>query len=430
VARNEGDIELALRSASSIVRADYYVPHLTQSSIEPPAALADVDADGCRVWACTQGPQGARDEVARVLGLPADKVAVNVTLLGGGFGRKSKPDFIVEAALLSKAVGSPVKVTWTREDEIQHGYYHTVTAQHLEGALDARGRVAGWLHRTAFPSISSTFAPNVTTPGANELALGFVDLPYAIPNIRCEAGEAAAHARIGWFRSVSNIPHAFAICSFVDELAHAAKRDPRDFLLELLGPDRKVAPQTTEKYDNYGASIDEYPIETGRLRAVIEAAADRVGWGRKLPARHGLGIAAHRSFLSYVCSVVEVAVAADGTISVPRVVTAIDCGTYVHADRIKSQVEGAAVMGVSTALYGEITFRNGRTEQSNFDTYELARMSDAPGAVDTVIMESDGPPAGVGEPPLPVFAPALCNAIFAAIGTRLRRLPIGAKMKT
>ena len=429
VARNEGDIGAALKSAATIVKADYYAPHLAHSSIEPPAALADVTAEGCRVWACTQGPQGARNEVAQALGLPPEKVMVNVTLLGGAFGRKSKPDFAVEAALLSKAVGAPVKVTWTREDEIQHAYYHTVTAQHLEGALDARGTVTGWLHRTAFPSISSTFAPNVTTPGADEMGLGVVDLPYAIPNIRCEACDAIPHVRIGWFRSVSNIPHAFAVCSFVDELAHATKRDPKDFLLELLGPARLVVPNTTEKYDNYGGSLDDYPIDTGRLRAVIEAAAEKAGWRRTLPARHGLGIAAHRSFLTYVCSVVEVAVAADGTISVPRVVTAMDCGTYVHPDRIRSQMEGAAVMGVSTALYGAITFKKGRTEQTNFDTYEIARMPDAPGVVETIIIDSDAPPAGVGEPALPVFAPALCNAIFAATGKRIRQLPIGGTLK-
>jgi isoquinoline 1-oxidoreductase beta subunit len=272
------------------------------------------------------------------------------------------------------------------------------------------------------------FAPNVRTPQAGELELGFVDVPYAIPNIRVEACDAEAHVRVGWFRSVSNIPHAFAVCSFADELAAAAKRDPKDFLLDLIGPARHVTLATTEKYGNYGGDIGEYPIDTGRLRAVIEAASAKAGWGRKLPARHGLGIAAHRSFLTYVCTVVEVAVSADGTISIPRVVTAIDCGTYVHADRIRSQMEGAAVMGISTALYGQITFKDGRSEQTNFDTYELARMPDAPGVVDTILVDSDAPPAGVGEPGLPVFAPALCNAIFAATGKRVRTLPIGKKI--
>ncbi len=263
VARNEGDIGAALKSAATIVKADYYAPHLAHSSIEPPAALADVTAEGCRVWACTQGPQGARNEVAQALALPPEKVTVNVTLLGGAFGRKSKPDFAVEAALLSKAVGAPVKVTWTREDEIQHAYYHTVTAQHLEGALDARGTVTGWLHRTAFPSISSTFAPNVTTPGADEMGLGVVDLPYAIPNIRCEACDAIPHVRIGWFRSVSNIPHAFAVCSFVDELAHATKQGSEGLPARTPGTGQ--------------ARRAEHDREVRQLRRIA----------RRLPDRHG-----------------------------------------------------------------------------------------------------------------------------------------------
>jgi isoquinoline 1-oxidoreductase beta subunit len=429
VARSEGDVDAALKSAARLVRADYYAPHLTHSSIEPPAALANVTADGCEVWACTQGPQGARDELATALGLPADKVRVNVTLLGGAFGRKSKPDFIVEAALLSKAMGAPVHLTWTREDEIRNAYFHTVTAMHFEAALDAGGKATAWLGRTAFPCISTVFAPNVKTPAAGELELGFVDVPYAIPNVRVEACDAEPHSRIGWFRSVSNIPHVFGVASFADELAHAAGRDPKDYLLELIGPPRKVELKTTNQYGNYGGDIADYPIDTGRLRGVVEAAAAKAGWGRTLPARHGLGIAAHRSFLTYVCTIVEVAVADDGTISIPRVVTAMDCGTHVHPDRLRSQMEGAAVMGVSTALYGSITFKNGRTEQSNFDTYEIARMPDAPGAIDTIIIESEAPPAGVGEPALPVFAPALCNAIFAATGRRIRELPIGKRIK-
>jgi isoquinoline 1-oxidoreductase beta subunit len=429
VARSEGDVDPALKSAAKVLRADYYAPHLTHSSIEPPAALASVTADGCEVWACTQSPQGARDELAKALGLPPEKVRVNVTLLGGGFGRKSKPDFIVEAALLSKQLNAPVHLTWTREDEIQNCYFHTVTAMHFEAGLDAAGKATAWLGRTAFPCIGTVFAPNVSTPAAGELELGFVDVPYAIPNVRVEACDAEAHTRIGWFRSVSNIPHVFGVASFADELAHAAGKDPKDYLLELIGPARKVELKTTEKYGNYGGDIADYPIDTGRLRGVIEAAAAKAGWGKTLPARHGLGIAAHRSFLTYVCTIVEVAVAADGTLSIPRVITAMDCGTYVHADRLRSQMEGAAVMGVSTALYGNITFKNGRTEQSNFDTYELARMPDAPGSIETIIIESDAPPAGVGEPALPVFAPALANAIFAATGTRIRELPIGKRIK-
>jgi isoquinoline 1-oxidoreductase beta subunit len=335
----------------------------------------------------------------------------------------------VEAALLSKQVGAPVKVTWSREDEIQHAYYHTVTAQHLEAGLDAGNRVTAWLHRTAFPPIPSTFAPNQTRGSAGELGLGVVDVPFAIPNIQCEACEAQPHVRIGWFRSVNNIPHAFAACSFVDELAATARRDPKDFLLDLLGPPRHVVPATTEKYENYGESMEMYPIDTARFRAVVEAAASRIGWGRAVPKAHGLGIAVHRSFATYVCTALEVAIGTDGAIAIPKVVTAVDCGIAIHPERVRSQMEGAAIMGISVALHGQVTFKKGRAQQSNFDTYEVARMPETPGSIEVVIIDSDAPPGGVGEPGLPPFAPALCNAIFAATGTRIRRLPIGTKVK-
>ena len=429
VVRKEGDVDQALKSAAKVVSADYYAPHLAHTPMEPPAALAHVTDKGCEVWTCTQNPQGARDELAKALKLPPEQVAVHVTLVGGGFGRKSKPDYCVEAALLSKEVGAPVRVIWTREDEVRHGYYHTVTAQHMEGALDANGKVTGWLARSVFPSIGSTFAPNVEHPDAGELGLGFLDVPYAIPNLRCESGAATAHVRIGWFRSVSNIPHAFAVCTFADELASAARRDPRDFLLDLVGDARHVMPGTTEKYANYGAPLEAYPLDTARIRKVIELASERAGWGSPLPKGHGLGIAAHRSFLTYVCTVVEVAVADDGRISIPRVITAIDCGTIVHPDRVRSQLEGAAVMGISVAVHGTMTFKQGQAEQSNFDTIELARMPEAPKQIEIILVESDGPPAGVGEPGLPVFAPALGNAIFAATGRRLRTLPFGSTLK-
>ena len=380
-------------------------------------------------WAATQNPQGARDEVAKALGIAASRVKVNVTLLGGGFGRKSKPDYVVEAALLSRAVGAPVKVTWTREDDVQHDYYHTVTAQHYEGAVDAQGRATGWLARTVFPSIQSTFAPNVKYGSQGELDQGFDDVPYAIPNIRCENGEAEPHVRIGWFRSVSNIPHAFAVCSFADELAHAAGRDPKDYLLELLGPPRHVdLSKEGVQYGNYGDPIDVYPIDTGRLRGVVQLAAEKAGWGRPLPAGHGRGIAVHRSFVSYVAIVVEAAIGKDGTLSIPRVDMAVDCGFAAFPDRIHSQMEGAAVMALSSALYGEVTFHDGRAQQANFNNFQVARMNVAPRETHVYIVPSEAPPLGVGESGVPPFAPALCNAIFAATGKRIRRLPIGDQL--
>ena len=429
VVRNEGDVDAALGGAARRVTADYYVPHLAHATMEPPAALAVVADGHCEVWAPTQNPQGTRDTLAKVLGIPSDRVRVNVSLLGGGFGRKSKPDFIVEAALLSREVGAPVKVLWTRDDDMHHGYYHTVTAQHLEAGLDARGRTVAWLHRTVFPSIPSTFAPGVTHASDGELGLGFVDLPYDIPNIRCENPEAEAHVRIGWYRSVANIQHAFAVNSFASELAHAAGRDPKDYLLELIGPPRRVdLTRGGVKYVNYGDPIDLYPIDAGRLRKVVELVAERAGWGRKLPAGRGRGIAVHRSFVTYVATVVEVEVGKAGEISLPRVDVAVDCGFVVNPDRVRSQMEGACIMGLSNTLYGQVTFRDGRAQQSNFNDYPVVRINAAPRETRVHIAPGGDLPGGVGEPGVPPLAPALCNAIFAATGKRIRNLPIGTQL--
>jgi isoquinoline 1-oxidoreductase beta subunit len=431
IVRNEGDPEKAFANAARKTSAEYYVPHLACAPMEPMVATAVVANGQCEVWAPLQYPYGAREDLAKMLELPIEKVTVHVTLLGGGFGRKSQSDFAQEAVLVSKALGgTPVKLSWTREDDIQHSFYHTVCFNHLEAALDGSGKVTGWLHRTVAPSLMSTFMPDPKREHSLELAMGVVDLPFAIPNIRCENGEAAAHTRIGWFRSVSNIPHAFAVQSFVAEIAHQLGRDPKDYLLELIGPARKIdiaKAGVVDDFWNYGDPYETYPIDTGRLANVLKVAADQIGWGRQMPKGHGLGIAVHRSFLTYVATAIEVAIDDQGNLTIPQVDTAIDCGFPVNPERIRSQIEGAAVMGMSSTMFSEITFEKGRAVQANYDTFEVARMDTSPLNVRTHIIPHgyDVPASGVGEPGVPPFAPALCNAIFAATGKRIRTLPIG-----
>jgi isoquinoline 1-oxidoreductase beta subunit len=432
--RNEGNVDAAFSQASKVITAEYYSPHLAHASMEPPAATARRTGGKWEVWTSVQSPGGARDELAKSLGLKPEDMTLHCTLLGGGFGRKSKWDFAFEAVLLSKAMdGAPVKVVWTREDDIHHDFYHTVTAERLEAAIDKDNKVVGWRHRSAAPTFMSNFVPgDPKAPSPIELGMGFIDTPFNIPNIRLESGEAQSHVRVGWFRSVNNVAHAWAIQSFVAEIAAGLGRDQKDFLLELIGPARIVdAPEkATTPWWDYGEPHNVYPVDTGRLRHVAELAAERSGWGRTLPKGHGLGIAAHRAFVSYIATVVEVAVDDKGNITVPRVDTAIDCGFVANPERIRSQIEGAAVMGLTLAKYGEITLKNGRVEQSNFDDFQVVRINESPAETRTHIVEHglDVPSSGVGEPGVPPFAPALCNAIFAATGKRIRRLPIGNQL--
>ncbi|HEY1247128.1 MAG TPA: molybdopterin cofactor-binding domain-containing protein, partial [Hyphomicrobiaceae bacterium] len=327
VERNVGDADKALGSAAKVITREYYAPHIHHATMEPPAATARMNQGRWEVWAPVQSPGGARDEVAAALGITTAEITLYPTLLGGGFGRKSKCDFAIEAALLSKELGgTPVKVVWTREDDVRHGFYHTVTAERFEAGLDASNKVVAWRHRSASPSILSTFAPDPKHPFFIELGMGLVDTPFNVPNIRVESGEAQSHVRIGWFRSVNNVVNAWAIQSFVAEMAHELGKDPKDFLLELIGPPRTVDPrqQVTTPWWNYGEPFQTDPIETGRLRNVAELAAKEAGWGKQLPKGQGLGIAAHRSFVTYVATVVHVAVD-KGKITIPRVDTAIDC---------------------------------------------------------------------------------------------------------
>jgi len=429
VLRNDGDAPAAIARAEDRSRfsAEYYVPHLAHASMEPPVATVLVKDGGCEVWTSIQNPQAALAGVAARLALKAGQVRVNPLLIGGGFGRKSKPDFVVEAAVVAQAMpGTPVKLVWTREDDLRHDYLHTVSIERLEAALKPDGLPDAWLHRTAAPTIGSTFTQGAKGPTPFEAGMSAVNMPYAIPHVRVEGAEVEAHARIGWFRSVSNIPHVFATQCFIDELAHRAGTDPKQFALALVGPARKIHPATLSDSWNYSESPDVYPVDTGRMRAVIEAATRGARWGRKVPRGHGLGLSFAYSFLSYTATVVEVAVDKDGAIRVLAVDMAIDCGPQVNPERIRAQLEGAAVMGLSLALSSEITFENGQVRQSNFHDYEVLRHAYSPRVIRTHLVNDDHgvPPGGVGEPPLPPVAPALCNALFAATGKRVRALPV------
>ena len=434
VERNLGDYDAAEKAdGAKVFSAEYYAPHISHAQMEPVAALASLKDGKLDIWAPVQSPWGTREDAAKLLELPVDKVAVHTTLLGGGFGRKSQCDFVLEAALLSKEMGAPVQVQWTRTDDLQNGFYHTVEAQKIDAVIDSNKKVVGWRHRAAAPTILSTFKAGADHLMPLELAMGFVDMPFDIKNIRCENGKADAHTRIGWFRSVYNVPQAFAVQSFIAELAHELGRDHKDVLLELLGPDRKIdlQPQLTQKYWNYGEPYDVYPIDTGRIRKVVELATLKAGWGKSLPKGEGMGLAVHRSFVSYIAQVVHVKVDDKGNLTIPQIDTAIDCGFFVNPERIASQMEGAAVMGYSIAAKSAITYKKGKVEQENYDTYLVARIDDAPKVVNTHIVPNgvEVPSSGVGEPGVPPIAPAICNAIFAATGKRIRSLPIGDQLK-
>lgn len=425
--RKRGDFSAAKANAKKIIEHTYIAPYLAHATIEPPCALAIVKNGSCEVWACTQNPQGARDAVATELGMPVEKVKMNVTLLGGGFGRKSKPDFILEAAILAKESGLPIKVQWTREDDIRHDYYHALSVQRIVATIDNQNKLSGWAHHIANPSISATEDLSVVQPSDGELMLGASDFPYNVPAINIVTHDAKAHLRIGWLRSVRNIPQVFAAATMLDEIAEARGLDAVSNALELLGDDRHITFEQElikTSYPNYGEKIEDYPWDTARMKQVIKRVAKESGWGKSMPAGSALGFAAHKSFLTYVACVVEVNVDENKKISIPNVYYALDCGLAVNIDRIKSQFEGGAQFSASLALKSTITVKNGEVEQGNFDGYQIIRMPDSPKQIHVHIIDSDAKPTGVGEPPVPPFTPALCNAIYAATGKRIYTLPI------
>ena len=424
IKRNRGDWQQAQDQAHTSLSHGYYVAGIAHATMEPPAATAVMKGDGVEVWTCTQTPQSAQRNASAVLKIAKEDIAnveINVTLLGGGFGRKSKPDYVAEAVYLAHKTKLPVKVLWTREDEIQHGYYHSPSYQKISAAFDEKGKATGWYHRMVNHPIGATFNPAAKEAGSTDLGQG--DMPYDIANIRIANGESDTFLRIGWVRSVTNINNAFAVSSFVDEMADHVGQDSKDYLLGLLGSDRHIDFKADDyKYGNYGETPEDFPVDTARFKRVVELAAEKAEWSKKRPENYGVGIAVHRSFCSYIATVVEVSVS-NGKLKIENVCYAVDCGTVVNPDRVRSQMEGAAIFAASIAMYGEITAENGRVTQSNFHDYPIARIGDLPN-IQVHIVPSDERPAGVGEPGVPPFAPALCNAIFNATGKRYRRLPL------
>ncbi|MBN3520220.1 xanthine dehydrogenase family protein molybdopterin-binding subunit [Algoriphagus lutimaris] len=427
VRRERGNFDSANRSASRKIERTYEAPFYAHATIEPPAAIAHVKPDGsCEVWAPTQHPQWARGAVAGALGVDVSQVKVNVTLLGGGFGRKSKPDFVVEAALISKAANGPVRVQWTRDDDLHFDFFHSHSAQRIIATLDSSGGLTGWNHHTVFPAIGSTSSKEELHPSDGEMGLGCVDFPFNVPNIRVETHESTGNTRVGWLRSVSNIHHAFAIHTMLDEIAEARGKDPLENALELLGEDRDITFQSEMvggEYGNYGESIDNYPWNTGRMKNVIRTLREKSNWDANKAAGKIMGFAAHKSFLTYVGCVVLLEKGADGKILIPEVHYVVDCGVAVNTDRIRSQFEGGAQFATSLATTSEITLENGQVQQNNFDTYQIIRMPAAPKKIHVHIVKSQIKPTGVGEPPVPPFIPALANAMYQMNGQRIYKLP-------
>jgi isoquinoline 1-oxidoreductase beta subunit len=449
--RKKGDVDGAFASAAKVIEAGYYVPLLAQAPMEPPMAIALLKNDGLEVWAPTQNPNDAQLMAGRLaFGIPESEwqtdetvaklrktVTVHMPLLGGGFGRKSKPDYIGEAALLAaQNPGVPIRVQWTREDDIQFSYYNAVSSQYLKAGLDADGHPTALLQRSALTSFFATIFPPergkeraAALDGGEDLyasgierAQGLEDMPFDIANLRIENCKAKNHIRVGWMRSVANIYHAFGICSFADEMARAAGRDPKNYLLELIGEGRdlnrvlqsegvkqyrnnELPLETVNLPDEHGDLMEivrAFPPHTRRLRAVVERAAKEFGWDEK--ARQyksmkgrGVGIAAHRSFLSYVAIIADVSLNDQNELTINEICGVIDCGLAVNPDRVRAQMEGGIIYGLSYALLGEITVKDGAVQQSNFDDYPVLRMHQAP-KLSIHIMESAEPPSGVGEP--------------------------------
>jgi isoquinoline 1-oxidoreductase subunit beta len=397
--RLEGDLAKALEGAVARAEASYELPLLAHATMEPMNCTAHVKGRTVEIWAPTQAPAMALSALQKAMGFAPEQVTLHTTFLGGGFGRRAMPDFVVEAAQVSKAAGVPVQVTWTREDDMRHDFYRPPGRNQLTGAIDAGGRLAAWHHVVRAPSVAQQLFGSASRNDHPDTAEGAVGFPYQATAIKVECAVPELGVPLGWWRSVYASQNAFPEECFIDELAALAHADPLAFRLEHLR-------------------------SGNRLRGALELAATKAAWGTPLPAGRARGIACHASFGSYVAEVAEVSVE-KGKVRVHRVTCAVDCGVVVNPDTVEAQLEGAVVYGLSAALRGEITVKDGAVVQGNFDDYEPLRMSEMP-AVSAHIVPSTEPPGGIGEPGLPPLAPAVGNAIFALTGKRLRRLPFPA----
>jgi isoquinoline 1-oxidoreductase beta subunit len=398
VARRDGDIDQGFQTASTRIESLYEVPYLAHACMEPMNCTAWVTKTGCDVWAGTQAQTGAQRTAAKIAGLAPEAVRVHTTFLGGGFGRRSEQDFVAEAVQLSKAMAAPVKVVWTREDDIQHDFYRPAMLGRLSCGLDAKGNPVAWRHQIAGPSIFARVFPGNVKDGIDQTSVeGAADLPYAIPNIEVTYAMENGPVPVGFWRSVGSSHNAFITECFLDEVAAQAHRDPYELRRALL-------------------------VNKPRHRAVLELAAEKAGWGNPLAPGRYRGIAVAESFGSYVAEVAEISISDTG-VRVHRVVCAVDCGAVVNPDTVDAQMQSGIVYGLTAALRGEITIKDGRVQQSNFTDYPLLRIDEMP-VIDVHIVKSDEPPGGVGEPGTPPIAPAVANAVFAATGKPVRKLPI------
>jgi isoquinoline 1-oxidoreductase beta subunit len=400
--RDDGDTEEALKSSERTLEADYEFPYLAHAPMEPLNCVVDLRQESCEIWAGTQFQTVDQGAAARTAGLAPDKVKIHTTFMGGGFGRRATPtsDYIVEAVEIAKHAGAPVKLIWTREDDLRGGYYRPMWHSRLRAALDEKGSIRAWAHTLVGQSfiIGGPFEPFIVKDGIDGTSVeGAEDLPYAIPNLHVDLHTTTVGVPTLWWRSVGHTHTAFAVESFFDEVAHAAGQDPYEMRRKLLAG-------------------------KPRWLGVLDRAAKESGWGKPLPAGRARGIAVHYSFSSYVADVAEVSMQ-NGRPRVHKLTRAVDCGRIVNPDTIQNQFEGGAGFALTALFYGAITLKEGRVEQSNFHDYRMLRIHEMP-EVDVHIIDSTEPSTGVGEPTVPTVAPAVCNALFALTKKRIRRLPI------